>query len=358
MMTPISRRTLIGAGLALAACEGPARSQTTPQPLTALKAAAAFPVGSSLSTEQIASPGLPALFVRNFDQVTPEWEMKMERVLRPDGTFDFSAADAIAAFAQANGLRLHGHTLVWYAQDEPPAFRRIDGGGAAFANAYRNYILAVAGRYRGKVVGWDVVNEAVAESGDGYRDCLWRKNLGMDYVARAFRHAREADPTATLFLNDYNLETMPNKRASFMKLADQLQKAGAPLGGIGCQTHLSVEVRPGAVKTAIADLARLGLPIHISELDVSTRVGRLALGAGVDRLQQQARLVGEVGEAFAALPAKQRYAVTTWGVRDRDSWLSRPARGGHADDRPLLFDDAGLPKPAARAFVQAVTGRV
>lgn len=351
-----SRRALLASTVALAACEGPARGQpAAPAPTPTLKAAADFPVGASLSTEQIASPGLPGLFVRQFDQVTPEWEMKMERLLRPDGTLDFSASDAIAAFAQANGLRLHGHTLIWYQQDEAPAFRRIDGAGAAFASAYRNYIAAVAGRYRGRVVGWDVVNEAVAEDGEGYRDCLWSRNLGMDYVAAAFRHAREAEPAAVLFLNDYNLETLPRKRASFMRLAEQLLQAGAPLGGLGCQTHLSLDVRPGAVRAAVADLARLGLPIHISELDVSTRT-TFPVPAG-ERLERQARLVGEVGEAFAALPAGQRYAVTTWGVRDGDSWLTRAARGGDPSDRPLLFDDAGRPKPAARAFVQAVAGR-
>jgi len=354
----LTRRACLGSGLALAACDRAARGQPPARPaaLPPLKAVAPFPVGSSVATDQIADPGFAALFAANFSQLTPEWEMKMERVLKPDGGFDFAAADRIAGFAAATGARLHGHTLIWYAQDEAPAFRRIDGS-PGFENAYRNYILAVAGRYRGRAVGWDVVNEAVAEDGEGYRDCLWSRNLGPDYVAKAFGYAREADPGAVLFLNDYNLENLPKKRATFLRLAERLLAQGAPLGGLGSQTHLSMDTPPGAVRAAVADLARLGLPIHISELDVSTRSDRPSLMSPADRLERQARLVGEAAEALAALPAGQRYAFTAWGVRDKDSWLIRPPRGNPGEDHPLLFDDAGRPKPAAAAFAAAVRNR-
>lgn len=298
------------------------------------------------------------LLVANFSQLTPEWEMKMEAILRDDGGFDYSRPDAIADFAAQQGLRLHGHTLIWHAQ-QPAAFERIDGQGKAFADAYRNYILAVAGRYQGRVVGWDVVNEAVAEDGDGYRDCLWRKNLGMDYSALAFHHAREADPTVPLFLNDYNLENNPKKRATFLRLAEDLLKAGAPLGGLGTQTHVAFDMPQGAIRAAIRDLAALGLPIHVSELDVTTRgegvKARLDMTPVSERLARQARVVGEAADAFMSLPAHQRYAFTVWGLRDKDSWLRHQPKAGDGSDRPLLFDDAGQPKPAARALVEAVS---
>lgn len=346
MRAYLTRRTLIGSSLALAACEAPAKSQTVVPPLKT----APFAVGACVQSGQLNDPAFSALVAAQFSQVTPEWEMKMEAVLREDGGFDFARADAIAAFAAARGLRLHGHALVWYEQTGGPAFARLDGAGAAFAQGYRNYILAVAGRYRGRVTGWDVVNEPIADDGKGYRDCIWRRNLGMDYVVQAFRHAREADPQAVLFLNDYNLETNPVKRRSFLVLAEQLLKAGAPLGGLGTQTHLSLEVAPSAVATAIRELGALGLPVHVSELDISTR------GRGVrlaDPLEMQARLAGAVTEAFMALPSGQRYALTAWGVRDSDSWLRQPPRAGDGSDRPLLFDDAGRPKPAAAALMAA-----
>jgi endo-1,4-beta-xylanase len=350
----LTRRALIGSTLALAACSERAQSQPAlaAGPLAPLRSAP-FPVGACVMSGQLNDPAFARLLTGQFSQVTPEWEMKMEAVLKADGTFDFAAADAIAAFCVANALRLHGHTLIWYSQGGP-AFERIDGTGNPFADAYRNYILGVAGHFRGRVAAWDVVNEPVAEDGNGYRDCIWRRNLGMDYVARAFVHAREADPAAILFLNDYNLETNPLKRRSFLALAEQLLKAGAPLGGLGTQTHLSIDVAPGAVAAAIRDLASLGLPIHVSELDVSTQGGRLDRRDAAARDLAQARLVGEAAGAFAALPPAQRYAFTVWGVRDQDSWLARPPREGAASERPLLFDNTGSPKAAARAFMAAV----
>jgi endo-1,4-beta-xylanase len=344
----LSRRSLLASAFALAACKGEAQ---TPAPTTIdlppLKSIARFPLGACAMAGELDDPVFRNLLTSHFSQITPEWEMKMERILKDDGGFDFSAADAIAAFAGAHGLRLHGHTLIWYNQ-AGPAFQRIDGQGPAFAAAYRNYILAVAGRYRGRASGWDVVNEPVSEEGDGYRDCLWRKNLGMDYVATAFRHAREADPGAVLFLNDYNLEAKPAKRRRFLALAEAVLKTGAPLGGLGSQTHLDTDVSPQALKAAIRDLASLGLPIHISELDVSVRRG------GRDRYERQATLYGAAAEALAALPASQRYALTVWGVRDQDSWLRRPPNAGDGSDQPLLFDLAGRPKPAAAALAKAL----
>ncbi len=345
----LTRRALVAQALALASCKGEA-APVAPPILPPLKTVAPLAIGTAVMTGQLADAEFQRLLLTQFSQVTPEYEMKMEAVLKDDGTFDFRAADALAAFCRGHGLRLHGHTLIWYDQ-APPAFRRIGGQGGVFANAYRNYILAVAGRYRGQCSGWDVVNEPVAEEGNGYRDCLWSKNLGMvDYVATAFRHAREADPQATLFLNDYNLESKPAKRASFLRLAETVLRSGAPLGGLGAQTHLDVDVAPGAVRACIRDLAQLGLPIHLSELDCSTRVRG---GSDAQRAERQARLYGEAAEAMAALPASQRYALTLWGIRDQDSWLRRPPREGDGSDKPLAFDDLGRPKPAAAAIVQA-----
>lgn len=356
-----TRRALLAAAptFALAGCRDAARAQTH-TPVPPLKQVAPFPVGCAVMSAEFADPAFVALLAANFSQLTPEWEMKMEAILKDDGGFDFSRPDSIAVFAAQHGLRLHGHTLIWYAE-KPPAFERIDGAGQAFADAYRAYILAVAGRYRGRAAGWDVVNEAINENGEGERDCLWSRNLGPDYAALAFRHAREADPDVPLFLNDYFLDTKPNKRRSFLRLAERLLKAGAPLTGLGTQTHVSIHTPPGAVKAAIADLASLGLPIHLSELDVSTRnvdgmTGALDTSPLSERLARQARIVHEAAEAFAALPERQRYAFTLWGLRDRDSWLRRPPNAGDSADRPLLFGDDGRPKPAARAFVDAVTG--
>ena len=209
-----SRRGFLGSAFALGACQPAAQSQTPAAALPPLKSIAPFPVGTAVQAAHLNDPALARLIVAQASQLTPEWEMKMEYIVRDDGTFRFEAPDAIAAFARAHRLGLFGHTLVWYAQTAP-AFERLDEGRVSFAQAYRNYIHAVVGRYRGQAVGWDVVNEAVAEDGEGWRDSLWSQRLGaFDHMVLAFRNAREADPNAQLFLNDYNLELLPKKRAS------------------------------------------------------------------------------------------------------------------------------------------------
>jgi endo-1,4-beta-xylanase len=343
----------------VAACGPGSRSQDLPRPVDPppLKSLAPFPVGCAVTLERLGDPFYASLLTRHFSQLTAEWEMKMEYILKDDGTFQFDRPDAIAAFAEAHGMRLFGHTLVWYAQNAP-AFLRIDGQGRAFADAYRNYILAVVGRFRGRAAGWDVVNEAVAEDGGGLRDCLWSRNLGqVDYMRRAFEHAREADPDAVLLINDYNLESRPAKRATFMRLVETLLKAGAPVSGIGTQSHISVDLAPGAVTTAIRDLASLGLPIHVSELDISINRGRGLLSSEDDLEGRQARLAHEIAEAFTGLKPAQRFAFTAWGLRDKDSWLRGDKENPRPPwDTPLLFDDEGSAKPVFTALAEGFRG--
>jgi endo-1,4-beta-xylanase len=345
----LTRRRLLAAAASapIAACQPAARSPPAePAAIPNLRAIAPAPVGTCIQTTHIQDPAFVALLRAQFSQVTPEWEMKMERIVREDGSFDFSAADAIAGFARDNNLRLYGTTLIWYAQ-RPAAFEHLDENRRSFGDAYRNYILAVAGRYRGQAVGWDVVNEPVNEEGSGLRESLWASRLGAeDYMVRAFDHAHEADPETMLFINDYNLESRPTKRATFMRLVERLLRRGAKIGGIGNQSHIDIDLPSGAAATAIRDLASFGLPLHISELDISLGRNPLDLRARPERLRIQARKAAEVAEAFATLPAAQRFAFTVWGLRDRDSWLRSPPNDGDGHDAPLLFDDAGRPKPA------------
>jgi endo-1,4-beta-xylanase len=317
-----------------------------------LKDAASFPVGTCLMTPELQDPALVDLALRHFNQITPEFEMKMERTIADDGGYRFDASDAIADFCRRNGLRLHATTLVWYAQ-KPPAFERLQGDRAAFEQKLRDYVSAVMGRYRGLARGWDVLNEAVAEDGDGYRGGIWQAALGDDYGRLAFELAHEADPQSLLFLNDYNLEIMPAKLDAFQRLLEGLLRAGAPVTGVGTQSHLNADLPPGQAARAIQALARFGLPIHISELDISTRQGTLSFQDNATRLRSQARVAAEVADAFMALPPAQRYAFTTWGVRDKDSWLCKPPNAGDGSDRPLLFDNQGQPKPAFDAVEAA-----
>jgi endo-1,4-beta-xylanase len=348
-MSP-SRRAILGSAVALAACGRRASSQPPPLPrpsdLPPLKRVAPFPVGTCITASQLDDPSFAGFVASEISQLTPEWELKMEYVVQADGSYRFDAPDRIAAFASDHGLRFFGHTLVWYAQG-PDAFARLEGG--AFRDAFAAYVTSVVGRYKGRAVAWDVVNEAVAEDGDGWRDSLWSQRLGpLEHMRLAYQLAHAADLGAALFLNDYNLESNPRKRATFLKLAEALLRAGAPLSGLGTQTHVAADLAPGAIAAALKDLASLGLKVRISEMDVS-----LSRASGGDLERRQAALYAEAAEAFASLPAGQRFDVTFWGLRDSQSWLRRE----HADDAPLLFDDQDRPKAAAAAWERALTRR-
>jgi endo-1,4-beta-xylanase len=352
MSFKVSRRAVVAGGLALAACNRTAESAPAlpTTPVVSLKADAPFPLGVCAQTSHFKDKTWLGPALKNFSQLTPEWEMKMEYIVQDDGSLKFDAPDEIVAFCGEHGLRLYGTTLVWYLQ-KPKWFEGLTG--EAFGKAYDDYIRTVVTRYRGKVVGWDVVNEAVAEDGNGWRPSLWAERLGdFDHMRRAFEQAKAADPDVPLFINDYNLEYLPRKLDTFQRLVERLLASGAPVSGIGCQTHTWASMEPGQLKKTIQALARFGLPVHISELEVSLIRGEPDRYSREEYLKHQGRVYAEVAEAFAELPEKQRFALTLWGLRDKDSWLVKE----NAGDAPLLFDDAGRPKPVASAFAAALKG--
>lgn len=346
-----SRRLFLASTLAMAACDRNAAAQSAPRVVPPLKSLAPFPIGTCAMTGQFDDPQWVELATRHVSQLTPEWEMKMEYILQPDGRRRWDAPDRIAAFARDHGMRLHATTLIWYAQDHR-WFKSLTG--ERFGREYDRWIADVAGRYAGQAAGWDVVNEPVAEDGDGLRECLYSRALGQDgYMIRAFEQARAADPQAVLFLNDYNLENNPRKGATFLRLVERLLKAGAPVGGIGTQSHLDIEIPAGQTAAFIREAARFGLPIHVSELDASLRRdGAFDPRTPKQKRDQQTARVAELTEAFMALPPAQRYAFTVWGVRDTDSWLRRGDKDD-GQDSPLLFDASGAPTPMFDAVAGA-----
>lgn len=349
----LSRRQLIAASIAgwmgngLAQQAGPphdiARSKTAIPPLKSL---ARFPLGCCIARPYLREAAYETLLLQQFSQVTAEWEMKMNQVLGDDGTYRFEAPDALVDFARRAGLALHGHALIWF-KHAPVGIARLDGGGAAFERAYDDHIAGLVGRYRGRLRGWDVINEPIQPDGEGLRVSLFSRNLGDEaHMARAFEVARQADPDAVLFLNDYDLEMKPEKRRAFLRLVERLLARGVPLGGLGTQSHLSLAMRPGAARQALADLAGFGLPIHVSELDISLGRHRLDGAELAGARAGQARILEEVLNAFHDLPPAQQYAITFWGLRDADSWWRKPPLN-RAHDEPVLFDDGGGAKKLA-----------
>ena len=293
-----------------------------------------------------------ALARDHFNVVTPENCMKPARVHPQEDTWRFERADALVKFCEENGLAVFGHTLVWHDQTNDWFFR--GGDKAAVTERLRNHILTLVGRYKGKIRGWDVVNEAISDRpdprGENLRDSQWLRALGPEFLTLAFKFAHEADPAATLYYNDYNIEAGP-KHESSMILLRRLIKDGAPIHGVGIQGHWSTDNVPyDAVDRAIADYASLGLKVSITELDVTIRGasggqlgagfgrgrGRAATPASPEDLKAQADAYARLFAIFAKHgDAIER--VTFWGLSDRRTWRF----GQH----PLIFDVNNERKP-------------
>jgi len=348
----LSRRSLLSAtaALGLGACS--AAPSSYPTQIPPLKSLVPFAVGTACMTGQFNDPVWVKLVQTHFNQLTPEWEMKMEYILQQDGSYRFDAPDLIAKVARDHGMGLFGHALIWYAQDHP-WFKAMVHDRARFSAEYDRYIQTVASRWGDQITGWDVVNEPVTHEGDSLRACVWSEGLGGTdaYIIRAFEQARIAAPKAILFLNDYDLENKPNKGATYLKLVERLLKAGAPLTGLGTQSHLEIDIPAGQITAFMRELAQFGLPIHVAELDASLRSREMLkkLEPRSKRVALQGERVQELAEAFMALPRAQQFAFTIWGVRDTDSWMRRGSEDD-GKDSPLLFEADGRANPMFSAL--------
>ena len=354
--------------------------------------------GFRRSPEQVAAD--VALVKAQFNQVVAENEMKWGSLHpRPgqDG-YDWTAADAFVEFGTKNGMEMAGHTLVWHSQTPnwvfegsflppgaaektatppadappgPPGARRGPGGPLGFRpfnldgpratreellDRMRGHIHAVVGRYKGKIKVWDVVNEAIADGGpDVLRKSPWSVIVGPDFLEKAFQFAHEADPGAILRYNDYGLED-PAKRKKLLTLIKGLQEKKVPIHAIGSQAHVNVGITFERMDETLAELKTLGLPIHITELDVNGAMGGQR-GFGADTAANASATEGglvaeadkKLTEAYTGIFKaflKHREAVkivTFWGPNDANSWRGR--------GRPLLFDAEAKPKPAFDAVV-------
>jgi endo-1,4-beta-xylanase len=336
-----------------------------------------------------------ALVKTHFNQLVAENDMKWALIHPREGSegYDFGPADALVNFGLSNRMQLAGHTLVWHSQTPnwvfagtnppPPGITNAVGtnaagrggigrgfGGGGFGRytgprasrdellqRMRDHIHTVVGRYKGKVKVWDVVNEAIADGGTNIlRNTLWLEIIGPDFMAKAFQYAHEADPDAILRYNDYGLES-PAKRQKLLALIRSLREQKVPVHAIGSQAHVNVSIGFETMDRALAEMATLGLPIHITELDVNSAAGgQRTTGADVaaNASVTEGGLVDDasrrLAEAYAGIFRaflKHRDAVkivTFWGPNDANSW--------RASGRPLLFDGNNQPKPAFNAVIE------
>ena len=294
-----------------------------------------------------------------FDMVTPENEMKWAIVHPAPGVYDFDRADAIVDRAEAAGQRVHGHNLVWHAFN-PDWLTSGTFTEGELRRTLRGHIRTVAGHFRGSVELWDVVNEALDESGE-LRESLWSEGIGPEFVDLAFRWAHEADPGALLFYNEYGAEGLGAKSDGVYRLVKGMIARGVPIDGVGLQMHTTIDPAPGPnaplgaalyrpdpsdLVVNMRRLADLGLEVAVTELDV-----RGPAPATAEALAAQAEVYGDVMSACIAVPACT--SVTAWGFTDRYSWV--PSHFPGVGDA-LPFDARLRPKPAYDAMCAQLAG--
>jgi endo-1,4-beta-xylanase len=316
-----------------------------------------FPVGVAVSPRALKTDEA-GLILQHFNSLTPENAMKMGPIHPKEDEYYWKDADSIIAFSERNKLKVRGHTLVWH--NQTPAWLFVDGNGdkvskEVLLQRLRDHITTVAGRYKGKIYAWDVVNEAISDRKDEYlRPSQWLQICGEEYIAKAFQWAHEAAPDALLFNNDYN-EISPVKREKIYKLVKSLKEGGVPIHGVGLQAHWAVnEPSKGQLDSTLQRFADLGLKVQITELDISiypkehdAREKRPedAHAAFTDEKEQQQLEVYKMAFELFRKYGNTITGVTFWNISDRHSWLDNfPVKD--RKDYPLLFDKNLQPKKA------------
>ncbi len=315
------------------------------------KAANNFFVGAAVSTNRLSGE-YDELLTTEFNSITAESEMKMRTIFTGPGTYDWTRIDALVNYALENNLNIHGHALIWHVE-VPDWMATFNGTNEEFEQIVKDYILAVVGRYAGKITSWDVVNEAIADGG-GTRNTIFLEKIGADYIAKCFQWAREADPNAVLFYNDYNTPADLAKQNDVYALVDDLQSQNIPIDGVGLQMHISIDSPTRQqIQDDIDRVLERNLIVHFSELDVRVNPdGRQTVNSLTQERDFAQRLkVKEVVEVYNSIPDSFKYAITVWGIRDPESWIidqyDRP-------DWPLLFDGAFDRKSAHIGFLEGL----
>lgn len=284
-----------------------------------------------------------ALMDSQFNVITPENIMKPEGMQNVEGTFTYTSADKMIEFANEHNLKVVGHNLAWHQQS--PSWMAQDKNDRDKAiEQLKSHITNVAGHYKGKLISWDVVNEAIEDGvslpADGdWTKCLrknqWYNAIGPEYLAMAFQFAREADPDCKLYYNDYNLELQQKADVAYAMLKDFLEQ-GVPIDGIGIQGHMQTGVPAGGLDYALSRFSELDIEISVTELDVTYNG---AAGPSLTE-EEQVKQAITYAQIFKTLKnhSDKVERVTFWGTVDSQSW-----RG---ESFPLLFDSLYQPKEA------------
>ena len=298
--------------------------------------------GTAMTQNMLSNSTVTSLAAQQFDMVTPGNEMKWDTTEPSNGSYNFGPGDQIVSFARAHGMRVRGHNLVWHSQ--LPSWVSSLPSSQVQA-AMENHITTEVSHYKGEVYSWDVVNEPFNDDGTLRQDAFYSA-MGSSYIADALRTAHAADPSAKLYLNDYNIEGENAKSNAMYSLAQSLLAQGVPLNGIGFESHFIVGQVPSSMLANLQRFAALGLDVAVTELD-----DRIQLPTSSASLSQQASDFSAVVKDCLAV--SRCVGVSQWGVGDADSWIPGTFSGYGA---ATMFDSNYQPKPAYNAAVSALGG--
>lgn len=329
-----------------------------------------FLIGAAINTEQ--AKGLDSMKTEvisdNFNSVVAEDCMKPESLQPVEGKFRWRKADRFVKFGRERGMAVIGHCLVWHSQTKPWMFVDSLGQPASrqlLIDRMRTHIHTVVGHYKGKIKGWDVVNEAILDDGT-MRPSPWYQIIGPDYIEMAFRFAHEADPDAELYYNDYSMAN-PMKRSAVCKLVHRLKEKGIRIDAVGMQSHNGLDWPDlKEYENSIDAFAACGVKVMVTELDLNVLPNPESFGGaevsqhfeyseemdpyknGLDDNTEQK--INTRWLSLFQIYARHRHQIsriTTWGVSDDDSWMNNwPIKGRTA--YPLLFDRKYRQKPVIK----------
>jgi Beta-1,4-xylanase len=332
-----------------------------------------FYIGAALNAQQIIgedTENLQVLFT-HFNSIVPENCMKSAEIHPEEGVYEFGLPDQFVALGEEHNMFIIGHTLIWHSQLS--RWFCVDENGQNVSpeilkERMKAHITTIVSRYKGRIKGWDVVNEAIMEDGS-YRNSKFYEILGEEFMALAFQYAHEADPDAELYYNDYN-EWHPGKRETITRLIRDLKERGIRIDGIGLQGHIGMDYPSlEEYEATIVGYANEGVKVMITEFDLSILPSpRRDVGADIATnfdYQKELNPYTESVPDSASLAWNNRMddffqlflkhsetvsRVTMWGISDGDSWKNNfPVRG--RTDYPLLFDRQYQAKPIVEKII-------
>lgn len=326
-----------------------------------------FLIGAAMNEWQVdgTEPQAADIVRTHFNSVVAENCMKPESIEPEEGKYDFTKADKFVKWGEDNGMKVIGHVLVWHSQTAGWMFKDENGnlpGRDVMIARMRDYIYTVVGRYKGRVMGWDVVNEAFLDNGK-LRESPWYNAIGPDFIELAFKFAHEADPDAELYYNDYSM-AFPQKRDGVLAYVRRLQKAGCRIDAVGMQSHNGLDYPDiTEYENTIKAIIDAGLKVQVTELDINVLPNPDGFGgAEISQDFSYSKKINPYADGMTKKAQKEleeryknffalykKYAghfnrVTLWGVADGSSWLNDwPVKG--RTNYPLLFDRDYKAKP-------------